>query len=94
VACLLDTSSLTVAFALVEDARTANLTDFIHFNFFQIGHIDRENTLHPYVARHFADRKGFGSSRTAALQNHPTEKLGTGLFAFFNLVVHRDGVAG
>src|SRR4051794_29493619 len=69
-------------------AGRTNLFDLVH-NFGVVG----ENTLHTLAEAHLANRKA--ALRTLLYRDHNTFKCLQALFfAFFNLYLHADGIAG
>src|SRR5690554_492647 len=89
---LFNSSFLTGKFPKVENTRPAHLTSFIELYFLKCGHIDGEDTFYTNSAGHFTDSKGFGSTRSPALDHNTFKELCPCLFTFPDLIVHRNSI--
>ena len=91
---LFDTGFLTGEVAQIEDAGTAHGTALVDVDLLDEGAGEGEYTLHADTIRDLADSKGLSGSASATLQDNALEVLDSLFVTFFDLVVHRDGIAG
>ena len=89
-----DTRCFTLAFAEVKQFGATNTTYFDDFNAVDVGRIDRECTLNPYVVAHFAHGEGLRVVLTLTLDNHAFEGLDTLFVTFLDFVIHSNAIAG
>lgn len=92
VAFLFDTRFFTCKVTQVVDSRSANNTDFVYFDAFNVRRIEWENTLHTYSVGNFTYRKHLCYATTFYLDNHTAEALNTLLVTLYDLVGNGYGV--